>query len=100
MRGHEPVGLASVLRRNPKLSAAEMDGKTVMMDIERGRYFALDPVGGAVWELLEQPATVAQVIDHVAQSFDAPDPEVLRRDLQEFLGELLEQGLIETVTRA
>lgn len=84
----------TILSRNPRLSAVEMDGQTVMMGAERGAYFALDPVGAAVWDFLAKPASLDAIIAHVAQSFDAPDPEVLHRDLTEFVEDLLNQGLL------
>lgn len=88
----------TMLSRNPHLSAVEMDGKTVMMDTERGAYFALDPVGAAIWDLLAEPAGMDMIVAHVAQSFDAPDPDVLHQDLAEFVEDLLKQGLLRQVS--
>ncbi|UIP06154.1 PqqD family protein [Erythrobacter sp. SDW2] len=85
---------APLLSRNPKLSPVEMDGRLVMMDSERGVYFALDAVGSAVWEILEEPSTLETVTRHVARSFDAPCREELRRDLEEFIAALIDQGLL------
>jgi Coenzyme PQQ synthesis protein D (PqqD) len=97
MTTYHPLGPAVLLRRSPGLAARDMDGRTVMMDTRRGSYFALDPVGSAVWDLLAKPASVEQLVAHIAQSFGAPDPAALRRDLREFLGEMLAEGLVEMV---
>lgn len=85
---------ALLLSRNPKLSAVDMDGRLVMMDTERGAYFALDAVGSAVWEVLAKPVTLETVIKHVANGFEVPSREALRRDLEEFIDDLLAQGLL------
>lgn len=86
-----------VLRRKPGLSATEMAGRTVMLDVGSGSYFALDEVGGAVWEALARPTAVREVIAYIDASFEAPDTAAVARDVTDFLAELLAQGLVERI---
>lgn len=92
-----PFAPETLLRRNPRLQAVEMDGQTVMMDTQQGSYFALDEVGGALWEALEQPTTLAAAIDYIAERFDAPDRTELVSDIEAFLAQLMERELVQSV---
>ena len=52
----------TILSRREGLMAADMNGSAVMMDIMTGKYYNLGQVGGRIWELLEEPMTVAALI--------------------------------------
>jgi len=84
---------SSPLIRKPDLVAAAMDGETVMMSIERGEYFGLGGVGSRVWELLDQPTTLAQLTQVICTEYEV-DAATCRGDLQKFLADLLDNGLV------
>ena len=73
--------------RNPDLIASDMDGDTVMMSIERGEYYGISGVGSRVWELLEQPVTLADIIAIICAEFDI-DQTTCQTDMEQFLSEL------------
>lgn len=74
--------------------AVEVDRTVVMMSIEREKYYSLDGVGGRIWELLRQPRAVGALCSRLAGEFEV-DPDTCRADVEEFLNQLLEEGLIE-----
>jgi hypothetical protein len=82
------------LVRAPDLIATDMDGETVMMDVESGIYFGLSGVGGRIWELLEDPRSAEDLTRAIMAEFDV-DPETCRTDVQSFLDSLLENGLVK-----
>jgi hypothetical protein len=86
----------TLLTRNPDLIATDMDGDTVMMSIERGAYYGVAGVGSRVWELLAQPATIAQMAPLICAEFEV-DELTCRADLQKFVQDLLTNGLVSPV---
>jgi Coenzyme PQQ synthesis protein D (PqqD) len=60
-------------------------------------YYGLDPVGKRVWQLLQEPTTVAQIRDVLKAEYDV-EPAQLESDIRELLEQLAEQGLVE-ITR-
>ena len=70
----------------------EMDGEAVILNLESGTYFGLDPVGTRIWQLLEQDGSLRIVFERMRQEFDV-EPEVLERDLLRLVGQLAEKGL-------
>lgn len=76
--------------------AAEIDGDTVMMNIETGHYFGLDDIGSAAWKAIEKPSPIASIQTSLLEQYDVSS-EQCTRDLLTFLSELLEQRIIHLV---
>ncbi len=71
----------------------DIDDEKVMMNVEKGQYYGLDPVASRVWELIEQPIRVAALIDALLQKYDV-DRTTCEKDVMAFLEQLREDGII------
>jgi hypothetical protein len=71
---------------------ASEDG-AVLLDIEQGICFSLNPVGLKIWELLKKRYSADQIADALAQDFPVPRSQ-LHSDVVEFLQALEAKGLI------
>ncbi len=80
-------------RPEPHVLSAAVDGRTVLLDVRAGRYFALDGAGARIWAHLEEGCGAAEIEERLADEFDAPRP-VLAADLTALLVRLRQQGLI------
>ncbi len=87
------ISLATWVRRKPAAHMAEFVGELVMMNVVRGEYYGLDGVGTQIWNRLEEPIRVADLIDSLSEIFDA-DSSVITDDVCEFLTELAAQDLL------
>ena len=83
----------TLLRRREGLMTANMNGSAVMMDIATGKYYNLGEVGGRIWELLEEPMTMAALVQKLTAEYDV-SAEQCRADILPFLAKLLERGLV------
>lgn len=81
--------------RNADLIAADMDGDTVMMSIERGEYYGIGGVGSRVWGLLEQPISLNNIVATICAEFEV-DKANCQADMESFIVELQRLGLIQT----
>jgi hypothetical protein len=88
-----PITLQTIVHRNPSLVSSNLDGEIVMMSIENGEYYGIDEIGSRIWELLELPISVNELIGILLDEFDAEKPEC-QSDTLEFLNELLSKNLI------
>ena len=79
--------------RNPNLVAADMDGDMVMMSIEHGTYFGLTGIAPQIWEALEQPKSVGELVQELLPQFDV-SADVLRSDIDAFLNDMHQNGLL------
>lgn len=85
--------MQTLLIRKAEMMAADMNGSTVMMDIETGMYYNLGEVGGAIWNILEQPTSVSSLLDRLTQDYDVSRTQC-EEDTLPFLQRLLEKGLV------
>jgi hypothetical protein len=78
---------------SPTVVFREMDDGAVVLDLESGVYFGLDPVGTRIWTLLSEHATPQAVCDAMIQEYEVA-PDVLSADVLLLVGELQETGLV------
>ncbi len=90
------IGLDSVVTKAAGLVAADMDGEKVMLNIDKGKYYGLDVIGSRIWELLEKPQSVRDVVILLLKDFDVED-KICERDVLAFFRKLYAQGLVEIV---
>lgn len=88
-----PVGLDDHVSVNKDVVFRNVDGEMVLLDLERGVYFGLDPVGTRVWEALVEHGRARPVIAALCEEFDV-SPDVLASDVAGLLNELLDRDLI------
>jgi hypothetical protein len=82
------------LRPSRDVLTAEQGGLTVLLDLRREIYLGLDEVGAAIWREVEAGAGPLLIAERLRQEYDAP-AEVLRLDVERFLAELEDRGLVE-----
>jgi len=71
---------------------ASEDG-AVLLDVEQGVCFSLNPVGLKIWELLKKGCSVEQIADALGQEFPVSRPQ-LASDASEFIAALEAKQLI------
>lgn len=72
----------------------EVNGETVLLDLEGESYFGLNEVGTRIWQLLQSEQTVAEALDTLSDEYDV-SREQLENDVSELLDKLAEAGLVE-----
>ncbi len=72
----------------------ELEGELVLLDLESGGYFGLNPVGARIWEHLSDGATLNAAHAALMGEFDV-DAGLLQDDLLELIASLEAAKLIE-----
>jgi hypothetical protein len=78
---------------SPHAMSRTIGEETVILDLESGTYFGLDPVGAQMWHLLEQGKSFIEVRDAVFDEYEV-ERDRLEADLLALIGELAERKLI------
>ncbi|XEC95520.1 lasso peptide biosynthesis PqqD family chaperone [Paenibacillus tarimensis] len=73
---------------------SNMDGEKVMMSIHSGKYYNLGQVGGRIWELMESPISVKDLIVKLMDEYEVGEAECERQVIS-FLEMLGKEQLIE-----
>jgi len=87
------IGLDTTLHVSNAAVATGIPGETVILDPTSGRYFGLDGVGARVWELLQEPTSLALLIATVTAEYEV-DPATCERDLRALVTDLDAKGLV------
>ena len=83
----------AIVTRNDELMSAPVDQEIVFLNEATDSYIALDEVGRRVWELLQRPHRLGDLVDLLCADFDGPR-EVITADVVGFLRELDSEGMV------
>lgn len=87
------MNLTDRVRIPREVLARQVGAQTVMLDLAKGEYFGLDPVGARMWQLLAEGKTLAEVRDAIVEEYDVSRADA-ERDLLALVADLLAQGLL------
>ena len=76
----------------------ELEGESVLLNLNSESYFGLDDVGTRMWSVLTTSNNVEDSCEVLAGEFDV-SIEQLRTDLTELIETLIEHGLVEIEMR-
>ncbi len=79
--------------RNSKTISGRLHDELVIMDLDQGKYFSLNPVATRIWDLLEKPLDTDELCAVLINEYDV-EPERCRVEVQEYLAEMLRMGLV------
>lgn len=82
-----------VASRSTQLST-DLGGEFVILSLIDEVYYGLDGVGARVWELIQEPRTVASVAQSIRDEYDV-DADRCASDIRNLLADLAERSLVE-----
>lgn len=84
-------------RTNPDVVATPLeDGDTVLLDLTKRRYYTLNETGTLIWQMVEDGAALSDIVTAITAEWDV-STEDARSSVQDLLGDLEKQGLVEQV---
>jgi hypothetical protein len=83
----------STVQHLEALVSAPMGDELAMMDLETGKYLVLDRIGAVIWEELDEPIRVRDLVDGLQARFEV-DRDRCEADVLTFLRQLQDKGLL------
>jgi hypothetical protein len=90
----ETISKTSTVSAAPGQVSSTVEGEAVILNMETGVYYGLNPVGAWVWEALQTPQTVTGLIDGLVAEFEV-EADRAEQDLTALLKDLAAASLIE-----
>ena len=87
------INLTTVIKQNEDIDATDLNGDKVMMNLQKGKYFALNDVGSRIWDIISRTVTVKDIIDTVLDEYEV-DAAVCEETVMSFLEKLKDAELI------
>lgn len=78
---------------SPEVIFREIDGETVLLDMQSENYFGLDEVASRIWQLICAGSTTRVIYDTLLSEYDVA-AQKLEKDLHDCLKYLVTAGLI------
>ena len=72
----------------------EVDGEAVLLNLDSENYLGLDEVGTRMWAVLTTSDSVQAAYETLLSEYDVA-PDVLHRDMDKLVQELVAYGLLE-----
>ena len=91
------ITLESVIHRSSEVMASHIDEDLVMMNIDRGQYYALDEIGADIWARLEQPTQVQDLCQQLQRQYSV-NPMTCEADVLALLNDMYENDLLSLVS--
>ena len=72
----------------------EVNGEVVALSMTTGNYHGMNEVASRMWHLIQQHENLDSAIATLLEEYDVPETQ-LRKDMSQFVEQLLSSGLIE-----
>lgn len=79
--------------RNSQTISGRLHDELVMMDIDKGKYFSLNPVATRIWDLIDKPLDIEELCQLLMEEYDVTYDQCLS-ETAELLAEMVRLGLI------
>lgn len=83
--------MTGMVRRKGQWLAAKVGDNLMMMSSEHEEYLGLNEVGACIWNLLETPQRLEDIVKRVVEEYETT-PEQVHDDAMKFLEELVRRG--------
>ena len=88
------LNLKCIVQRDPDVIAAEADRDLVMVSIANGLYYGVSDVAREIWEAIEQPKKISDLIDDLTKAYNI-DRAKCEQETLSFLEDLRSEGLLQ-----
>jgi hypothetical protein len=77
-----------------QVMSRQVGDETVILDLSRGMYFSLDPVGAKIWQLLTEGHGPDAIVSDLLGQYEVAEDQ-LREDVNRLVDELVSRGLLQ-----
>jgi hypothetical protein len=77
-----------------KVVSCDLDGEAAILDLKDGIYYGLDPVGAKIWNLIQKPIILKEIIKIILDEYDV-NKDQCTNDIFELIEELLDNRLVK-----
>lgn len=82
----------TLVARAAGLLSAQVGDEVVMLHLAQNAYYDVDAVGAAIWDRLESPTRVCDLVDWLTDRYDV-ERDACLRDVVRFLTEAVTEGV-------
>ena len=70
-----------------------VDGEAILLNLDSGYYYSLDPLGSEIWSMCDGVHTLDAIVDRICAGFEVSRARA-KGDLRNLLDDLTREGLL------
>lgn len=83
----------TVLVRNKNIPSVNIDDEIGLLNVETGKYYALNSVGADIWKLLENAMPLNNLINLLISEYEI-DRDICMEQVSNFIDQLVQKGIV------
>ena len=91
----QPFAPSARVRRSDEQVFCTVDGSVVIMTLADGDYFELNTVGARIWDEIEEPIVVADLVSRLVADYDV-DADTCAGEVSEWLSRMYDLALVRS----
>jgi hypothetical protein len=99
MNVSDAIAPGSILVPNKRSAACDLDGEMVILNLDSGIYFGLNPVGATIWNYIQSERSLDEIIGYLLAEYKV-DRARCEAEVRSLLQRMISQGLIDIHVRA
>jgi hypothetical protein len=88
------ISIDSVVVVTDDVVSCDLDGEAAILNIKDGVYYGLDPIGAKIWNLIQKPILLDNVLKVIMDEYDV-DKDRCKNDVLELIEKLIDNGLVK-----
>jgi len=84
----------TIVRKNTNFPTTILEDELLMMDVESGNYINLNKTGNIIWQLIQPPVSVEDLINKLVEKYKI-DVDICTTDTIQYLEQIYKIHLIE-----
>lgn len=97
MKSDDALLPTSRIESNKRSAACDLEGEMVILNLDSGIYFGLNPVGASIWRYIESRRSLHEVIDYLMAEYSV-SRERCQTEVIALLNNMAVHGLIDIYT--
>ncbi len=90
----QEISLISTVKVAKDVVSCDLVEEAALLNLKDGVYYGLNPVGARIWNLIQKPRKVSEILEILLDEYDV-ERDVCQTDLMELLEQLLEKELVK-----
>ncbi|MCY9664546.1 lasso peptide biosynthesis PqqD family chaperone [Paenibacillus alginolyticus] len=90
---NQALSLQDIVVQGKGNIVSDMGGEKVMLSVQNGKYYNLGEIGGIIWDAIEEPIAVKQLVANLVADYEVDQSECEQQVIS-FLTHLMDEKLI------
>ena len=95
MNSSSALSLSSTIVASDQQISCDVADEVVLLSVQNGQYYGLNPVGASIWRLIQEPRTLETVRQQLLDEYDDVTSDACAVEVLAFATNMHALGLIE-----